>query len=110
MGYLHDKFSYSRGDVYRNIASVMPDNDIITRIGHHIDIAQRIECIDYLGNPRGHLSCPMLYHTACELWRVCGDVNGRDWGQLCFGTNNPDKEPAVNVTCLGRKFHRGNCP
>jgi len=105
-----NKFGYKTGETYRNVVSIVPDSDLIPRIDKHVDMHQRIQCIGPNGKPRSALSCHGVFVSACEIWRVCGDVKGRDFTGLCLGTANPASKPTVNESCLGKAFGQGNCP
>jgi len=67
----------------RDIVVVMPDGDVVPRVDLQAGQVQRIACRDLDGKPSSPASCHSLQRTTCELWRVCGDIAARDFGDTC---------------------------
>jgi len=70
--------SVSEERMQRNVVNVMPDNDGVPRVDSQESVVQRIQCfgidhtpIHYFG---GTKECHPIVKSACEVWRVCGDV------------------------------------
>jgi len=108
--YSREKFDYTMRGIYRNVVGVIPDSDRVPRVDQHVDMSQHIQCVGPDGFPRNPLACHAVFTSACELWRVCGDVKLRDWRGLCLEDKNPSGRPVVNKNCLGQRFGYGDCP
>merc|ERR1740123_2744562 len=70
------------------IDKVMPDNDAVPRVDQHESVVQRIQCFDKNHTPVGFFdgtkTCHPIVKSACEVWRVCGDVPmHRDFSEEC---------------------------
>merc|ERR1712151_351266 len=100
------RYGMDRSSEYRNIVSVMPDSDPEPRVDVHNDMSQHIVCQGPDGEPRQPATkCHLMKVTICELWRVCGDSEGRDLQTSCVGDLG-----LVNHKCIGKGFGDGRCP
>jgi len=96
--FLTRAYSIPKPEVYRNVIGIVPDDDIVPAIDEHVDLIQRIQCIQPDGSPRSSLECHKLQITLCELWRMCGDHQHRNFFETC--------KAFVNEGCLGKPYDK----
>ncbi|CAE7258550.1 Kidins220 [Symbiodinium microadriaticum] len=74
----------------RHVVAVVPDGDVISSVDEHAGVVQRIACRTLTGQAGSTAACHGLRKTACEVWRACGDVRGRDFSDTCVAYVLPD--------------------
>lgn len=94
--YMMKTYKIDRESVSQNLVTIMPSLDPVPHVAKHLDMVQKIQCRDEHGVHRKPWSCHSLDNTICELWRVCGDVDGRDFSQTCLVPHR------VNPQCMGK--------
>jgi len=101
--YLMKSFGLDRQSITKNVVTIMPSLDIVPLVAEHIDMVQRISCVNSNGTRRSilGLSCHWCETTFCELWRACGDVEGRE--TYCVGRGLVRKE------CKGHDIGDDKC-
>jgi len=67
----------------RDVVAVIPDNDAVPRVDIHDALRAPIQCYNKSGESADPLTCHMLMKTGCEVWRVCGDKQQRDFNASC---------------------------
>jgi len=98
-------YQVEREEISQNVVTIMPSMDVVTHVGEHLDVVQRIQCKDAKGKSRLPVACHMIHLTVCELWRVCGDMHKRDFSPQCLNGTDP-LEGNVNPECIGQHFSR----
>mmetsp|Transcript_90084 Transcript_90084/g.250234 ORF Transcript_90084/g.250234 Transcript_90084/m.250234 type:complete len:203 (+) Transcript_90084:3-611(+) len=96
--FLTKAFDIPKPEVYRNVIGIVPDDDIVPAVDEHMDMVQHIKCIERDGSPRSSLACHQLKNTLCELWRMCGDHQHRNFFETC--------KAFVNEGCLGKPYDK----
>jgi len=96
--YLSETLRTTRQSLLQNSLTIIPSSDVVPHVADHIDMVQRIHCLDNSGHPRNSEECHRLDLATCELWRVCGDKEGRNFAKTCL------KSKLVNRDCIGRFF------
>lgn len=96
--YLSETLRTTRQSLLQNSLTIIPSSDVVPHVADHIDMVQRIHCLDSSGHPRNSKECHRLDLATCELWRVCGDKEGRNFAKTCL------KSKFVNRDCIGRFF------
>jgi len=94
--YMMKTYKIDRESVSQNLVTIMPSLDPVPHVAKHMDMVQHIQCRDENGVHRKPWSCHSLENTMCELWRVCGDVDRRDFSQTCLVPHR------VNPKCIGK--------
>ncbi|CAJ1409395.1 unnamed protein product [Effrenium voratum] len=67
----------------RHVVVLVPDGDVVSQVDEHAGVVQRIACRNKNGEAASTATCHYLRKTACELWRACGDLRGRDFSVTC---------------------------
>ncbi|CAE8619439.1 unnamed protein product [Polarella glacialis] len=75
--YNMDRFNITERGVYRNIVNVQPDRDVVPLIDKQPGFTQRIACTATT------LQCHSVRRSGCELYRICGDADGRNMDASC---------------------------
>mmetsp|Transcript_35423 Transcript_35423/g.52987 ORF Transcript_35423/g.52987 Transcript_35423/m.52987 type:complete len:124 (+) Transcript_35423:7-378(+) len=81
----------------RSVVSVVPDRDAVPRVDLQGGTLQRIECRDPNGEEEYPPLCHSLKKTACEIWRVCGDDDDRDFRHQCADYVHVDDDDRGNL-------------
>jgi len=100
--YLMKTFGIDRESISQNVLTIMPSLDPVPHVASHLDMVQRIQCRQASGMHRSPWECHSLDNTVCELWRVCGDEQNRNFSQQCLDNT----QPRVSERCLGQSFSR----
>jgi len=98
-----------RSTIEQNIVTIVPRWDLISHLAQHLDIVQRIQCRTRGGDYRKAGECHFISTTSCELWRVCGDIQYRNFSKACLDQwkgKKGFKEALVNEECLGQPLNR----
>merc|ERR1712079_10262 len=99
-------FHIDRQAIAENVMTVIPSMDIVPHVAKHVDIVQRILCRSKDGKFRPSVQCHSIEATGCEIWRVCGDIQRRNFSKKCLDERGPKearKEAFVNESCVGQK-------
>jgi len=103
--YMMKTFEIGRQQINQNVMTIIPSMDPVPHVAKHIDVMQRILCRRANGRYRTSAQCHSIEGTGCEIWRVCGDVQKRDFKAKCLDEPREGatrKAPFINDTCIGR--------
>mmetsp|Transcript_5528 Transcript_5528/g.10396 ORF Transcript_5528/g.10396 Transcript_5528/m.10396 type:complete len:961 (-) Transcript_5528:143-3025(-) len=107
--YMMKTFEVGRQNIDQNIVTIMPSMDPVPHVVKHVDVLQRILCRRPNGRYRTSAQCHSIEATGCEIWRVCGDVQERNFAAKCLD-EPPNKKfreaPFVNESCVGQRMSR----
>jgi len=78
-----NKWGFGLQSAKRNVMVIMPERDLVPQVDLQAGITQYIECRNQNGGAESPVSCHAVKKTACELWRVCGDLHHRDFRLTC---------------------------
>jgi len=101
--YMMKPFQIDRQAIAENVMTIIPSMDIVPHVAKHVDIVQRILCRRKDGKFRRPSECHSIEASSCEIWRVCGDIHGRNFSEKCLDERGP-KEAFVNESCVGEAF------
>merc|ERR1712032_366121 len=102
--YMMKTYEIGRQHINQNVVTIIPSMDPVPHVAKHIDTMQRILCRRANGRYRTSSQCHSIEGTGCEIWRVCGDVQKRDFKAKCLDEppeNATRKAPFVNESCIG---------
>jgi len=104
--YLMHTFGVQRQEITQDVVTIVPSNDIVPHVAEHVDTMQRILCRAKDGTYRSPLDCHEIDATGCELWRVCGDIERRNFAKKCLDApaNKTSSDALVNNSCVGQIF------
>merc|ERR1719362_606685 len=97
-------FNITRQAISQNVMTIIPSMDPVPHVAKHVDVVQRILCRKKSGQYRPSSDCHSIEATGCELWRVCGDIQKRDFSQKCLEKQPDGSEAFVNKSCVGQIF------
>jgi len=101
--YMMSSFDIGKQNIFENVVTIIPRMDPVPHVAKHVDVAQSILCRKKNGKYRAN--CHSIEATACELWRVCGDVKNRSFAKQCLDDNDElGREAFVNGNCVGQEF------
>merc|ERR1712129_320433 len=91
--YMMKPFHIDRQAIAENIMTIIPSMDIVPHVAKHVDIVQRILCRTKNGKFRPPAKCHSIEASGCEIWRVCGDIQKRNFSEKCLEERGSTEAP-----------------